>query len=428
MAANVTLAGVNAVTGILAARLLGPSGRGQLAAIQLWPTLLATVALLGLPDALVYFASKDHKRLGRYLGTATALAVGASVVAMALGFVLLGVLLSNQPDAVLDSARFYLLICPVLVVVSLPYQTLRGAGHFGVWNTIRLAPSVLWLGILGVSTVAGSVSVFVLPRYYLIALSLLVLPIVVVTARRVSKPYRADLALVRPLLRYGIPGMAATVPQLLNLRLDQLLMVALLPARELGLYAAAAAWSSAVSPLVTAIGTVAFPSVASETRTGAKALVLARASRLAIVVTVVTIGLVGLVTWPAIPLLFGDGFEDAVVPGMVLVVATGILGFGFVLQECLRGLGLPRAVLQAEVAGLVVSMLALAVLLPAFGILGAALASILGYSAVVWGLLRRATAATGLRYSDLLRPTRQEFDFLRAGAARVISRLGRRRA
>ncbi len=136
----------------------------------------------------------------------------------------------------------------------------------------------------------------------------------------------------------------------------------------------------------------------------------------------------GLATPLAIPLFFGDRFSDAVLPGLVLVVASGILAFGFVLQECLRGLGLPRAVLRAEVTGLLVSTLALAALLPAFGILGAAFASTLGYSVVVWNLLRRATIATGLRYSDLLRPTRLELSFISASAVHAISRFGARRA
>src|SRR5713101_4590346 len=44
-------------TGMLAARLLGPQGRGELAAIQTWPSFIATLAMLGLPEALVYYSA-----------------------------------------------------------------------------------------------------------------------------------------------------------------------------------------------------------------------------------------------------------------------------------------------------------------------------------------------------------------------------------
>lgn len=56
VAANVTLAALGMVSGILAARLLGPHGRGQLAAIQTWPSSIATLAMLGMPEAVVYYS------------------------------------------------------------------------------------------------------------------------------------------------------------------------------------------------------------------------------------------------------------------------------------------------------------------------------------------------------------------------------------
>jgi O-antigen/teichoic acid export membrane protein len=44
------------VTGILAARALGPDGRGTQALLTLLPFVLSQVGTLGLPTAVVYFA------------------------------------------------------------------------------------------------------------------------------------------------------------------------------------------------------------------------------------------------------------------------------------------------------------------------------------------------------------------------------------
>ena len=71
---NLVLASLGLVTGILAARLLGPVGRGELAAIQTWPSVMATIAMLGLPEAVVYFSAKEREQSGRYLGSAMVLA------------------------------------------------------------------------------------------------------------------------------------------------------------------------------------------------------------------------------------------------------------------------------------------------------------------------------------------------------------------
>ena len=42
----------------IAARLLGPHGRGELAAIQTTPSFFGSFAMIGMPEALVYFSAQ----------------------------------------------------------------------------------------------------------------------------------------------------------------------------------------------------------------------------------------------------------------------------------------------------------------------------------------------------------------------------------
>ena len=63
---GVTLSGL--VTSVLTARLLGPEGRGVLAAVVLIATLAARAAQLGLGSATVYFTKSSRQApIGRYL-------------------------------------------------------------------------------------------------------------------------------------------------------------------------------------------------------------------------------------------------------------------------------------------------------------------------------------------------------------------------
>ena len=48
---------LSGVTGMITARALGPSGRGGLAAMIMWPVFLAGVLTFGLPSALIYQVS-----------------------------------------------------------------------------------------------------------------------------------------------------------------------------------------------------------------------------------------------------------------------------------------------------------------------------------------------------------------------------------
>src|SRR6202030_2462068 len=74
-ATNIALAVLGMVSGILAARLLGPHGRGELAAIQTWPSFIASLAMLGMPEAVVYYSARAPSTAGRYLGSAVMVAL-----------------------------------------------------------------------------------------------------------------------------------------------------------------------------------------------------------------------------------------------------------------------------------------------------------------------------------------------------------------
>jgi O-antigen/teichoic acid export membrane protein len=49
---NLAIQGCNVITGVLTARILQPEGRGELAAIILWPSILAGLGILGTNWAL----------------------------------------------------------------------------------------------------------------------------------------------------------------------------------------------------------------------------------------------------------------------------------------------------------------------------------------------------------------------------------------
>jgi Na+-driven multidrug efflux pump len=83
-----------------------------------------------------------------------------------------------------------------------------------------------------------------------------------------------------------------------------------------------------------------------------------------------------------------------------MLLAGTLNGVLLVLEELAKGLGHPRWVLVAEIVGMSVTVCMLAVLLAPFGIVGAAWASILGYSTVslvLLVLLRRQRPASELR-------------------------------
>src|SRR4051812_40013919 len=86
MVARGALIGINAATGIVTARALKPEGRGELAAMILWPSFLASVMTLGIPSSLIYNVRRDERSAGRYLAAATIVGTLLSVIAMLAGY------------------------------------------------------------------------------------------------------------------------------------------------------------------------------------------------------------------------------------------------------------------------------------------------------------------------------------------------------
>ncbi len=405
---NIVLAMFGLVTGVLAARLLGPDGRGELAAIQTWPSFIATIAMLGMPQAVVYYAARESDRAGSYLASAVTLAVALQVPFIVVGYLAMPLLLSAQSAGIISGARWYLLFVPVYALIDMPYNSLRGRGDFAFWNGLRVTPAISWLAVLVMAWLLGHGTPRFVAAGYLVALALLIVPIMSVVMRRVPGPFRPEIKHWKPMLRFGLPCVIGTMPQMLNFRLDQMLMAGLMPAQVLGLYVVAVAWSSATSPLLGALGAVLFPRVASQASREDQVRALTQGSRLAILGSLIVAIIVTAFTPRAIPLLFGVKFAAAIPAALILVVAGAISAFNLVTEEGLKGLGQPAPVMWAEFGGLVVTVVSLWLMLRLLGIMGAALASLFGYSTVTIVLIASERSLTGCSIASLLCPTAGE--------------------
>jgi O-antigen/teichoic acid export membrane protein len=424
---NIVIALAGLLTSIVAARLLGPLGRGELRAIQTWPNFIAMIALLGLPEAMVYFTARDSKKVGRYLGSSVILAMLLVIPFVVLGYGLLPVLLTAQSEEVVHIARWYLLLIPLLALISIPTYCLRGLERFASWNVVRLLPNVGWLVVLLAAVGLNERRLWFLTTGHLAVMALLVIPIHYIVIRHHETGFRLDLGTWRPLTRFGLPSMLSGVPAILNLRVDQMAMAAWLPPRFLGFYVVAVAWSSAAFPLLTAVGSVLFPRVASETSDQEQGRLLAQGARLGVLLSVILAPLLIAATPWGLPLVFGAEFRGSIRPALVLVVAAVIAGINRILEEGLKGLGQPSAVLKAESIGLVVTGVGLALLLVPYDVMGAAFASLVGYLTVFIFLIVQTRRLTKHSIPGLLVPTGDEVRLVWSRFKSWSSILGRQR-
>lgn len=400
--ATVILAAAGFVSGILVNRLLGPEGRGELAAMQTAPLLLATVGAVGMAEALVYHAARRADRSRSLLSAALGVAAVGSAAAIAAGWLLLPFVLRAQSDETLRVARLYLLAMPLLVLLLVAPGVLRARGDFVAWNVWRITSGLLWTGVVVGATVASRSSASLLLYAHAGLLAAAALPMLVAVYRGARGPVTPSRDDVRSLLSFGVPTAGNTIPQLLNLRLDQFLISATRSSTQLGMYAAAVNWCIGITLVMDACGFVLFPSLASIVDPKERLDRFAQSARLGLALAIALAVATAALTPLLFTTLFGEEFRGGIGVALVLSAANGALGYARVLGEGVRGLGEPAIALVGEVCGLIVMAVALGVLLPAFGITGAALGSLLGYSTIAAAIIVRIKQRFGLSSAHLL--------------------------
>lgn len=397
---NGLLAFIGLGTGILTARLLGPDGRGELAAIQTWPMLLAAIASLGLPNALVYFSAREPDHAGRWLTTAIFIALITSIPFTIVGYLLIPLLLNHQRTEVIDAARVYLLLLPIQSVVGLLTHPLRGRNDFLTWNLLRIILPLFWVSILLWCVLKSITDPILISRALLISIALLFFPMIYLVVKRIPGSFKFTQAHIAPLLSFGLPLGLSSAPELLNLRLDQMLMAGLFGPRLLGLYVAAVSWSQVVAPVVSALEYVLLPRIAGASQQK-QVEYLAEGIQVGLFITFMASAIAAITTPFMIPLLFGGGFAEAVPAAVILCFAAGLFSINRILAAGVMAIARPRAVLKAQIVGLLITAVLLWILLPPFQLVGAAIASFTSYFATSWMLAQTLNRETSLSINNL---------------------------
>jgi O-antigen/teichoic acid export membrane protein len=391
-AANLALAAVTVITAPLQARALGPAGRGELAAVLVPLGLAPTVLSLGLG---AFRAAALGARVGALIGTVGTLLVLMGLLGAAAGPLVAG-FVGNGRGVVETWVVVGFALLPIGLLNLFLADIAAGLERWGTVLAVRLVlPAVLLVGIGGLYIIdqltLASASVVAIVGGTLPALFL-------IPGAREFRPLRFDRAIAKEAIPFGLKAWAAGLGVMLNVRVDQLLMTRLVDSSELGLYViAVTAAGIFVTPLATGLAGGTMPRFA----TGSVHLVarVMRATLLAVLLVSVGVGLGAPV---AIPLVFGSEFAEAVPMAWVLLAAGLPLAGGIVLSTALTSSGRPTYSALAELVALGVTVPGLVLLLPSMGGLGAALVSLLAYSASFAMLVFVARRVLGARLSELL--------------------------
>ena len=393
---NVAVTAVGVVSGTLQARALGPRGRGDLAAIVIPLFFLGWIGDLGL-GLYVRRETARTATLGRLVGTIGAVVFGLGVV---LAVVLLPAVGAVAGDR--DVVRLWLTVGLVLLPVNLVGSVLLNAAfgleRWELWIRSRLVLSVGWAVVLAVLFGAGHLTVGTAAATLAAVTLLSHLPLLAVLVR--ARPLRVDRRLARDAVPFAARAWLASLTNLFNMRLDQLLLVGLVDSRELGLYVVAVTLAGIPGNFSSAVGLAILPRVVREGEE-----VVPRAVRTVILVVLAAGAVIAVAAWPVIEVVVGDRFADALPMIWVLLLAEVPLAGTITLSQAFIGAGRPGQAAWAEGMAVAVTVVGLLLLVGPLGGLGAAIVSLVAYSASFGYLLARARTQFHRRVRDFLVPT-----------------------
>ncbi|UNK18766.1 oligosaccharide flippase family protein [Paenibacillus sp. N3/727] len=371
-ASNVFILGINVLTGIMIARYLGPEGRGEQAAIIMWPQFLAYCLTLGIPSALVYYMKKKDGNQGSLYITALYMSVILGCAAIVIGAFLIPFWMKGYSQEVIEFATWALVMSPIAMIGTVNTATLQSREEFHLYNVSRYFPLIgTLILLLGLVTIGH-----VTPFYTSVAYLFPVLPIALWITFKLVSQYKVSqsnkFTSGKKLLSYGIRSYGTDVAGTLSGYIDQILVVGLLSPASLGLYVVSLNLSKILNTIQNAITSVLFPKASGLQHTEAIQLTF-KVYRISTLVTIIVGAGVFLVAPYLLILLYGQSFADAVPIFRILIFQTAITSLSWILSQGFMSTGKPGVVTIIRMSTLGLNIVLLNILIPLLGTEGAAI-------------------------------------------------------
>jgi len=404
---------VGVTSSVILARILGPSGRGVYTLIFLFPTIFSMLGSLGIETSNTYFTGSKKYKLSDIVSNSLVFAFIMSFIiiliflAIAKTSVFQQYLLSNKIP--LPYLWLAILLLPILLLsnflkyIILGKEKIKSFNKIGIFEKIlELLLLVLFLIILN-KGLFGAVISFIFTGLGVALITFLFI-------RKMGKiNFSFNPKLMKESIQYGGKAYIGDIVQFLNYRLDMLLVAWFLTPVAVGYYVVAVGLAERIWLIPGSIGLVLFPRVSS---VGGKRadLFTPKIARNILFILFLIFLLTIFLAKPFIGLLYGVDFLPSVMPLLILLPGIVVLGFAKILASDLAGRGRPEFGTYAALVSLAVNIPLNLILIPKWGISGAAFASSVAYLIATAILLVSFLKFSGSTWQETLLIKKEDFN------------------
>jgi len=369
---------------IIIARFLGPKGQGIYSLAILLPSLLIIFTNFGIDSASIYFIGKKKYSPREVFGGNIIFTVLLSVSAILIGLIIIFFLSDRFFQGV---EKIYLFLALSLIPFTLFFNfishILLGLQKIKKYNIVFFLQSFFFLTLVGILLLGlrfgiEAVILAQVASYLLVGIILFF----IIRKEAGGLIFKINKRYFKNILSYGFKVYLTNTFNFLHYRIDQFLINIFLNPIAVGFYYVAVRLSEAVWLLSSSVGTVLFPKIVSETDQKRLKEFTPLVCRNVVFVTLLIVILLLIFSHWIIVLFYSEEFLESIKPFQILLIGSLLIAEWRILANDLTARGKP--IINTYITGfsVILNIILNIIFIPKWGIIGAAWATVISYSAV----------------------------------------------
>lgn len=376
--ARVLRLSVSFAAGIMLARWLQPEGRGEYSLVTQFVVLAAAFGGMSINQATVHHSGSGRFSVENHVSNALSSAVVFSVLTAVAFLAFMGPLASVIP--IDRSITLIILVMIPLTIFDTNLRAVLQSQHRFRWlNTLEIIQAVLFAVLVALcwGFFAPSLEGALLAWAVSAGVVLLVLFWMTGVVSRIRLKF--DPGAFKSHLSFGLKTHISTVTGLLCVRFDQYILSYMSDGAAVGKYAIAVSLAELLLFVPASVSFVLFPKMAQDTDEESIRNIKKAFFWLAAIMAAVSLGL-ALMAAPIIEYGFGESYRESLVVVWILLPGIFMIGIASIIMVYFNGkIGKPYFGAIAAAVTLAVNTWLNFILIPVWGINGAAVSSTIAY-------------------------------------------------
>jgi O-antigen/teichoic acid export membrane protein len=386
---------------IILARALGPADRGLLSLALLIPLVTSSFCILGQDMVNTTFAGlyKD-KRSSLFQQSLIITFLGAALSTLVIcGFyfwlpISKGKFEQVSPDIVMLSC----LVAPILILSRTTFALVMGVGKIitaAVINVTQITALLILMIIFLVWLNCGLKAALIITALY--PLAAICFSVWALRDYVTFKPSDFSGWLFKSSMSFGSLLSLTVLANFLAYRIGHGILGYMVSLEQVGLYAVAVGIAEQLRLLPNAVSSVFLPRLANDIAN--RQSQVPEVFRYTLIISVISIFLMGILGAPAMVLLFGWEYRGSITPFLLLLPGIAVLGSASILSGDLIARQKPKYSMWVGYVTLVSNIIFSLLLIPLIGIAGAALASSISFTTggILWVLFYQRESGTQVK-------------------------------